>query len=129
MKETGTPQWNGEFGPVYASPDDADWEKTNAERYNLLKDQLNIYQEAGSSWSIWLYKCVPPGSRRYLLLARSLAADLTLGHPLPGTSDSRAWFTPRTTRPTRRRLSRSSTRRSAWRSMCVDASAICKVAP
>lgn len=56
MKETGTPQWNGEFGPVYASPDDDDWEKTNAERYNLLKDQLNIYQEAGSSWSIWLYK-------------------------------------------------------------------------
>lgn len=55
-RKTGTPQWNGEFGPVYASPDDDNWEQTNTERYNLLKDQLAIYKQAGASWTIWLLK-------------------------------------------------------------------------
>ncbi|CDZ97041.1 endoglucanase family 5 glycoside hydrolase [Phaffia rhodozyma] len=57
MQKTGTPMWNGEFGPVYADPTDGPgWEDTNKERYNLLQDQLRIYKKAGSSWTIWLYK-------------------------------------------------------------------------
>jgi hypothetical protein len=49
--------WNGEFGPVYANPTDgADWEQVNEQRYGVLKTQLELYAEKGSSWSIWLYK-------------------------------------------------------------------------
>ncbi|KAG9004711.1 hypothetical protein FRB94_002553 [Tulasnella sp. JGI-2019a] len=51
------PIWNGEWGPVYASPDDGpDWKAVNEVRYRVLKDQLAIYEERKVSWSIWLYK-------------------------------------------------------------------------
>jgi aryl-phospho-beta-D-glucosidase BglC (GH1 family) len=56
MKSHGVPIWNGEFGPVYASPDMADHEKINQQRYNLLGQQLSIYKADQISWSIWLYK-------------------------------------------------------------------------
>jgi len=49
--------WNGEFGPVYASPHDGpEWEKINERRYHVLKDQLELYDLHDISWSIWLYK-------------------------------------------------------------------------
>ncbi|MBX6751395.1 MAG: cellulase family glycosylhydrolase [Micromonosporaceae bacterium] len=48
MRQTGTPIWIGEFGPVYPTEDE--W------RYQLLRDQLAIYQEYGASWSLWTYK-------------------------------------------------------------------------
>lgn len=49
--------WNGEFGPVYADPRvDADAEIINNERYNLLGEQLRIYDKYEIPWSIWLYK-------------------------------------------------------------------------
>lgn len=42
---------------MYANPTDgADWEDINADRYQLLKDQLNLYKADKISWSIWLYK-------------------------------------------------------------------------
>lgn len=57
MQQHGTPVWNGEFGPVYADPRmDADAETINQERYNLLGEQLRIYDKYGIHWSIWLYK-------------------------------------------------------------------------
>jgi hypothetical protein len=46
-----TPIWVGEFGPVYTGSPVED-----AMRYQLLEDQLSIYQELGASWSIWTYK-------------------------------------------------------------------------
>lgn len=49
--------WNGEFGPVYENPahsNDAD--TVNTQRYNLLGQQLKIYDKFEISWSIWLYK-------------------------------------------------------------------------
>ncbi|MGW1026424.1 glycoside hydrolase family 5 protein [Streptomyces sp. NPDC002577] len=51
MRETGTPVWIGEFGPVYpaARPQDT-W------RSALLRDQLEIYREHGASWALWTYK-------------------------------------------------------------------------
>ena len=75
-RRVGVPIWNGEFGPVshlassllnktdlgllgkvYANlADGADWEDINADRYQLLKDQLDIYKGNKISWSIWLYK-------------------------------------------------------------------------
>jgi len=56
-KEHKVPIWNGEFGPVYASPaDGTDWEETNTHRYHLLQDQLALYDASRIHWSIWLYK-------------------------------------------------------------------------
>jgi Endoglucanase len=48
MRATGTPIWIGEFGPVYPAEDE--W------RYQLLRDQLDIYRDHGASWSLWTYK-------------------------------------------------------------------------
>jgi hypothetical protein len=53
-----TPPGNGEFGPVYASKlvEGTDSESINQDRYNLLGQQLSIYDKYAISWSIWLYK-------------------------------------------------------------------------
>jgi hypothetical protein len=51
MRETGTPIWVGEFGPVYVGDPERD-----AMRYRLLQDQLELYAEHGASWSLWTYK-------------------------------------------------------------------------
>lgn len=57
MSENKTPVWNGEFGPVYADKIlDVDAATVNQERYNLLGEQLRIYDKYHISWSIWLYK-------------------------------------------------------------------------
>ncbi|CAG7934247.1 unnamed protein product [Penicillium olsonii] len=57
MSEKKTPVWNGEFGPVYADQIlDVDAKAVNQERYNLLGEQLRIYDKYNISWSIWLYK-------------------------------------------------------------------------
>lgn len=51
MRRTGTPIWIGEFGPVYSQDRSQDpW------RYQLLRDQLEIYREHGASWALWTYK-------------------------------------------------------------------------
>ena len=51
MRRTGTPIWIGEFGPVYSTDRSQDqW------RYQLLRDQLEIYREHGASWALWTYK-------------------------------------------------------------------------
>ena len=34
MREHKVPIWNGEFGPVYAGPDDPNQDKINQQRYN-----------------------------------------------------------------------------------------------
>jgi hypothetical protein len=51
MRQTGTPIWIGEFGPVYTGNPARD-----ESRYRLLADQLEIYREHGASWSLWTYK-------------------------------------------------------------------------
>ncbi|KAJ1325301.1 cellulase family glycosylhydrolase [Microdochium nivale] len=58
MRTAGVPIWNGEWGPVYQDPRrDPDAAETNRKRIALLREQLDIYREAGDvSWSIWLYK-------------------------------------------------------------------------
>jgi endoglucanase len=43
--------WVGEFGPVYTGDEAAD-----EVRYQVLRDQLEIYDQHGASWAIWLYK-------------------------------------------------------------------------
>ena len=57
MDKHKTPIWNGEFGPVYANPLlDADHETVNAARFNVLDQQLSVYDKYKIHWSIWLYK-------------------------------------------------------------------------
>ena len=51
MLDNGLPVWVGEFGPVYTG----DAQKDEM-RYQLLKDQLAIYDKHGVSWCIWLYR-------------------------------------------------------------------------
>jgi endoglucanase len=51
MRRTGTPIWIGEFGPVYTGDPSRD-----EDRYQVLEDQLEIYERYGASWSIWTYK-------------------------------------------------------------------------
>ncbi len=51
MLDNQVPIWVGEFGPVYTGSASKD-----AMRYQLLQDQLSVFQELGASWSIWTYK-------------------------------------------------------------------------
>jgi hypothetical protein len=53
MRETGTPIWVGEFGPVYTGDPERD-----RVRYRILQDQLEIYERYGANWAIWTYKDV-----------------------------------------------------------------------
>lgn len=51
MRETGTPIWVGEFGPVYIGDPVQD-----PQRLQLLRDQLEIYSRYEVSWALWTYK-------------------------------------------------------------------------
>lgn len=96
MKAHSTPIWNGEFGPVYASPDEPNHEQTNQQRYNLLGQQLKIYKQDHISWSIWLYKDIgfqgmtylSPDSAYMKLLAPFLAKKKRLGLDKWGRDDA-----------------------------------------
>lgn len=46
-----SPVWVGEFGPVYTGDQQRD-----AQRYQILEDQMDIYRRHGASWSLWTYK-------------------------------------------------------------------------
>jgi endoglucanase len=51
QRDHGVPVWVGEFGPVYGAGPERD-----AQRRQLLADQLDIYEAAGAGWSLWTYK-------------------------------------------------------------------------
>ncbi|GGL27306.1 glycoside hydrolase family 5 protein [Planomonospora parontospora] len=53
QRETGTPIWVGEFGPVYTGDPEID-----AQRYRILTDQLEIFDEHQAGWALWTYKDV-----------------------------------------------------------------------
>jgi endoglucanase len=74
MRNTGTPIWIGEFGPVYqGDPAQQEW------RYRLLADQLDIYREYGASWALWTYKDI---GLQGLVYARPDSAYLKLIQPV-----------------------------------------------
>ena len=96
QSEYKVPVWNGEFGPVYASKErgDKNPEVINRARFNVLKDQLEVYRKGdpsgdGSpiSWSIWLYKdigfqgltYVSPKSKWYEVFGEWLLKKKKLG--------------------------------------------------
>jgi endoglucanase len=51
QRQTETPIWVGEFGPVYLGDAAVD-----EMRYQVLVDQLEIYRRYEASWAIWTYK-------------------------------------------------------------------------
>jgi aryl-phospho-beta-D-glucosidase BglC (GH1 family) len=51
MLEYDIPIWVGEFGPVYTGKPESD-----AMRYQVLRDQLEIYRKYNANWAIWTYK-------------------------------------------------------------------------
>jgi aryl-phospho-beta-D-glucosidase BglC (GH1 family) len=51
MLEYDVPIWVGEFGPLYSGNPSAD-----AMKYQVLRDQLDIYRKYAASWAIWTYK-------------------------------------------------------------------------
>ena len=51
MLDRNLPMWTGEFGPVYLGEPEAD-----AMRYQLLKDQLDLFDNYKIHWAIWTYK-------------------------------------------------------------------------
>ncbi|GAA4071707.1 glycoside hydrolase family 5 protein [Nonomuraea soli] len=53
QRETGTPLWVGEFGPVYTGDPVID-----EMRYQILSDQLEIFDAHEAGWSLWTYKDV-----------------------------------------------------------------------
>jgi hypothetical protein len=53
MRATGTPIWVGEFGPVYTGDP-----RRDEMRYQVLADQLAIYERHAAGWSLWTYKDV-----------------------------------------------------------------------
>jgi endoglucanase len=52
-RETDSPVWVGEFGPVYLGDD-----RRDAMRYQILADQLEVYAGDETNWSLWTYKDV-----------------------------------------------------------------------
>lgn len=96
MQRVQAPVWNGEFGPVYSSEvrGDQDIDETNAARYRVLRDQLEIYKSgdpsgdnAPISWSIWVYKdigyqgltYVSPNSKWFKVLGDFLLKKKKIG--------------------------------------------------
>jgi hypothetical protein len=61
MKERGLCVWNGEWGPVYARKlyDGEAADSINEQRYNVLKDQLAIYNEVCLSCLPWACHLIP----------------------------------------------------------------------
>jgi endoglucanase len=90
MRRTGTPIWIGEFGPIYTGDADRD-----AQRYQLLRDQLDIYRAHGASWSLWTYKDIglqglvhaQPDSPYLKILNPVLEKKARLGVDAWGSSD------------------------------------------
>jgi hypothetical protein len=90
MRETGTPIWVGEFGPVYTGDPDRD-----EQRYRLLEDQLEIYTRYDASWALWTYKdiglqgvvSVDPSSPYLRRIAPVLEKKARLGVDAWGSTD------------------------------------------
>jgi endoglucanase len=52
-RQTGTPVYVGEFGPLYVGD-----EAVDAQRRQILADQLDIYRQYDAGWALWTYKDV-----------------------------------------------------------------------
>lgn len=90
MRETGTPIWVGEFGPVYTGDPTRD-----EQRLRLLQDQLEIFDRHDASWALWTYKDIglqgvvsaDPGSDYMTRIAPFLEKKARLGVDSWGSTD------------------------------------------
>jgi len=91
MRRTGTPIWIGEFGPVYTGDPTGD-----DQRYQLLRDQLELYREHSAGWSLWTYKDIglqglaftPPEAPYLARIAPVLKKKARLGVDAWGSVDT-----------------------------------------
>ena len=91
MRQTGTPIWVGEFGPVYTGDPERD-----EQRSQILVDQLEIYRRHEASWALWTFKdiglqgvlTVDPDSAYLRRLAPVLAKKARLGVDSWGSTDA-----------------------------------------
>ncbi|UUT34645.1 glycoside hydrolase family 5 protein [Microbacterium elymi] len=91
MRETGTPIWVGEFGPVYTGDAARD-----RQRFRLLEDQLEIFARHEASWALWTYKdiglqgvvTVDPDSAYLRRIAPVLEKKARLGVDSWGSTDA-----------------------------------------
>jgi len=90
MRDSGTPIWVGEFGPVYTGDPERD-----EQRFRLLEDQLEIFDEYDASWALWTYKdiglqglvTVDPSSAYLRRIAPVLEKKQRLGVDSWGSTD------------------------------------------
>jgi aryl-phospho-beta-D-glucosidase BglC (GH1 family) len=91
MRDSGTPIWVGEFGPVYTGDPGRD-----AQRLRLLEDQLEIFARYDASWALWTYKDIGlqgvvtanPASEYMTRIAPFLEKKKRLGVDSWGTTDA-----------------------------------------
>jgi hypothetical protein len=50
-REHNAPVWIGEFGPLYTGDPEVD-----AMRYQVARDQIEVFDRHGAHWAIWTYK-------------------------------------------------------------------------
>ena len=83
MRETGTPIWVGEFGPVYTG------DRADEARLQVLSDQLDIYERYGAGWSLWTYKDIGLQGLVYAAPDERLDAALRRVHRQEGAARRR----------------------------------------
>ena len=91
MRDSGTPIWVGEFGPVYTGVAEKD-----AQRLRLVEDQLEIFERYDASWALWTYKDIglqgvvtaDPASEYMTRIAPFLEKKKRLGVDSWGTTDA-----------------------------------------
>lgn len=91
MRQSGSPMFVGEFGPTYTGDPSRD-----AMRYQVLRDQLEIYARHEVGWVIWLYKDIglqglvsaDPASPYMKRVGKLVEKKARLGVDAWGTTDS-----------------------------------------
>ena len=91
QRETGTPIWVGEFGPVYTGVPELD-----DARLEVLDAQLSLYERYGAGWSLWTYKDV--GLQGLVYAGADSAVHAALRRR--SSSASRGWASTPGARPT-----------------------------
>jgi hypothetical protein len=93
-RKTGTPVYVGEFGPLYTGD-----EAVDAQRRQILDDQLDIYDQYSAGWALWTYKdvgrqgllTVAPGSPYLERFGKFIAKKDRLAADQWGTDGEGPW--------------------------------------
>jgi hypothetical protein len=80
MRDHGLPIWNGEWGPIYASPQEENWQETNAIRLEVVREQLRNYEHVKCGWSLWTWKDI--GYQGFSLIVLFLTVGMVYTSPM-----------------------------------------------